>query len=316
MIISAEIFTLLLLDALFVLFGAVAFFIALKIVWKWDMNATTPQQYALERQSFLAATLVKYIFALKLPLFFFFIFTLDSLSDILHGAMCAAGVVDAVDVGSPLLVLKLFDLYLFGFWLLLHAHDMRHMNQPYTKTKFWLFVFAFVMLVIEVGLEFDFFFSLDPAKTVDCCGVIFSSSRDSWISSLLHLKHTVLVGAFYLDLALLFIAYIRKNATLFGIFGVFFVPIALFSLVAFFGTYIYELPTHHCPFCMLQSDYRFIGYLLYALLFTGTFYAVASAFFPKTALSYMHRAVLLLGAYGVIVSAYVLLYYLKNGVWL
>ena len=316
MIISPQIFTLLLVDSLFVLFGAVAFVIAVRIVYKWDITATTPLQYALERQSFLAGTIIKYIFALKLPLFLFFIFTLDSIADILHGAMCAAGVVDAVAVGNPLLVLKLFNLYLFGFWLLLHSHDMRYANQPYTKTKFWLFVFGFVSLVIEVILEYTFFFSLDPSQTVDCCGVIYSSSGGSSLARTLRLKHTVLVGAFYLNLALLFIAYLFRSATFFSVLGVVFVPVALITLSAFFGTYIYELPTHHCPFCMLQSDYRYIGYVLYTLLFGGTFYAAASGFFQQDAKTYMRRAVVLLGGYGVIVSGYVILYYLRNGVWL
>jgi hypothetical protein len=33
--------------------------------------------------------------------------------------------------------------------------------------------------------------------------------------------------------------------------------------------YIYELPTHHCPFCLLHREYGFVGYLLYAALLGG-----------------------------------------------
>ena len=36
--------------------------------------------------------------------------------------------------------------------------------------------------------------------------------------------------------------------------------------------YFYELPTHHCPFCLLQRDYHYIGYALYlSLLPAGIF---------------------------------------------
>ena len=28
-----------------------------------------------------------------------------------------------------------------------------------------------------------------------------------------------------------------------------------------------QLPTHHCPFCLLQKDYHYIGYPLYISLF-------------------------------------------------
>ena len=39
------------------------------------------------------------------------------------------------------------------------------------------------------------------------------------------------------------------------------------AILSFISPYFYELPTHHCPFCILQSEYGYIGYLLYGALF-------------------------------------------------
>ncbi|MDP3214831.1 MAG: hypothetical protein Q8S73_12050, partial [Deltaproteobacteria bacterium] len=36
---------------------------------------------------------------------------------------------------------------------------------------------------------------------------------------------------------------------------------------SFISLYIYELPTHHCPFCIIMEEYGYIGYLLYIPLF-------------------------------------------------
>ena len=44
---------------------------------------------------------------------------------------------------------------------------------------------------------------------------------------------------------------------------------SIVSIVTFISPYIYELPAHHCPFCLLQREYGFIGYPLYLLLFGG-----------------------------------------------
>ncbi len=41
------------------------------------------------------------------------------------------------------------------------------------------------------------------------------------------------------------------------------------ALISFIALYVYELPTHHCPFCLLQGEYHFIGYPMYALLLGG-----------------------------------------------
>jgi hypothetical protein len=43
--------------------------------------------------------------------------------------------------------------------------------------------------------------------------------------------------------------------------------ISLVSIVSFISLYIYELPTHHCPFCIIMEEYHYLGYLLYILLF-------------------------------------------------
>jgi hypothetical protein len=98
-----------------------------------------------------------------------------------------------------------------------------------------------------------------------------------------------------------------------------FLIISIFSLIVFFSPYIYELPTHHCPFCILQSEYFYIGYFLYATLFLGTFFGLSvvsvelvggdKAFYYKTSLFFIAIYILL-------VSYFFIFYYLKNGVFL
>ncbi len=158
MILTPEVLTLLILNAIFLLLATVAFILSVKIFLKWDINATTQSQYRLEKQSFLAATIIKYIFAIKLPLFLFFVFTLDKISALLTGAMCAAGVVDATDYGTYLLILKLVNLYMFGFWLTLHYLDIKNPDFPYSKIKFEFFILAFILFVTEIVLEALMFF--------------------------------------------------------------------------------------------------------------------------------------------------------------
>ena len=82
----------------------------------------------------------------------------------------------------------------------------------------------------------------------------------------------------------------------------------------FFGTYIYELPSHHCPFCYLQDDYYFIGYFLYATLFLGTFNGLVVIF--KNEMKYYNLSMFFNSLYLIIVSFYVVFYYLRNGVFL
>jgi len=317
--ITPEIITITVLDVLFFIFGSVGFFIALKIIFFYDVKATTQRQYALEKQSYLSATIIKFLLFFKTISFFFFVYTLNKLSLFLPGAMCAAGVVNALSSGTALLLLKILNLYIFAFWIVLHNEDMEYEQQPYLKAKFVFYSVAYLLLVTEIALELNFFYSLDPSSVVDCCGAIFSTTDGSYLASLLAVDFSYQLSVFYLLYGLIVLFYLLKNRYLFAVINLLFVIAALITLISFFGTYIYELPTHHCPFCMLQADYYYIGYFLYLFLFLGTFNGISVgilAFKKEKELAKFRYALFFNTLYLLCVSYFPLAYYLKNGMWL
>ena len=320
MFLTPEIIAIFILNTLFLVFSFFAFIISIKIVRSWDINSTSSSQYKLEKRAILAATIIKYIFILKIPLFLFFIFTSDKISAVLTGAMCAAGVVNSVDFGMWLVVFKIINLFIFGFWLALHAADMRDEKLSFTKLKFYIFIPAFFLLVAEILYEVLFFSSLDITRIVSCCGAIFSATSNSSISFVFDLPQSLTVVAFYLSFLLLILGWFLKKELLFLCANIIFIIVSLLSLILFFGTYIYELPTHRCPFCFLQKDYYFIGYLLYTTLFIGILSGVNGSILtmikPTHSQSFYKTSIIFSSIYVAIVSAYPIIFYIKNGVWL
>jgi len=319
MILTPEVLTIFILNALFAFFGIVAFVLSLSIYRNWNLNSVSQTQYKLEKQSYLAATIIKFIFIIKVPLFLFFVFTLDKISNVLTGAMCGAGVVDATVYGTPLFILKIINLYIFAYWIVLNNEDMKDEKQPYTKQKFGFFILAFFLFFGELVLEGVMFSSIEIDKMVSCCGTLYSSSSASALSSIFALDISLLLGIFYAVYMLMILFYFLKNRYLFGIANIIFVIISLVTVIVFFGTYIYELPSHHCPFCFLQSDYYFVGYLIYTLLFLGTFYGLVSGFIDlsqeKRAKSYK-KSLIFNTLYVILLSLYPIIFYINNGVWL
>jgi len=315
MLLTPEVLTILILNIIFSIFAVVAFALSLRIFLKWDANSTSTSQYELEKQSFLAATIIKYIFTIKVPLFIFFIFALDKISNVITGAMCAAGVVDATQSGMYLIVLKIINLYLFAYWLRVHTTDISDKNQPYTKYKFGLFTGLFFLLMLELGLDFMMFKDIEIDKMVSCCGSIYSSSSTSALSTLFKIDNSLLLAVFYTNYFLIVLFFFFKKRYIFSALNALFIPVSLVSLILFFGTYIYELPSHHCPFCFLQSDYYYVGYYLYFFLFMGTFYGLVISFVKESNSSYK-ISLLFNSLYVILLTLYILNYYLKNGVFL
>ncbi|MCD6172528.1 MAG: hypothetical protein J7J96_01910 [Sulfurimonas sp.] len=319
MILTPEVLAILILNAIFAFFGIIAFVLSVRIFLAWDLNSVSQSQYILEKQSFLTATIIKYIFVIKVPLFLFFIFTLDKISNVLTGAMCAAGVVDATVYGTYLFMLKILNIYIFAYWLVLHNEDIKHENQPYTKIKFGIFIVAFFLFISELILEGIMFSSIDIDKMVSCCGTLYSSSATSAISSIFAIDTDVLLYVFYGNFAFIILFYFLKQKYLFAISNLVFIISSIVSLIVFFGTYIYELPTHHCPFCFLQSDYYYVGYLIYALLFIGTFYGLVTGFVKNSKENIIKNykiSMLFNFLYVILLSLYPIVFYIKNGVWL
>jgi len=315
-----EVLAILTIDAIFLIFSFIAAFLSVKIVLKWDINSTSSLQYRLENQSYLVSTIIKYILLLKIPLFLFFVFTMDKLSLVIPGAMCAAGVANATPYGFYLIILKIVNIYLFGFWLLLHKFDISRVDYPFVKAKFIFFLIIFLLLFTEITLEVLMFYGIDPAKIVSCCGTLFSAAKTSSISSLMQLPHPVVVLLFYISFGVMVLFYLLKKDLLFALANLLFLFVSLLSLILFFGTYIYELPTHHCPFCMLQKDYFYIGYILYITLFSGTFWGMAEGFmhfFIRRKIKRWYNLSLLFNSlYLIIISSYPIIFYIKNKVWL
>ncbi len=320
MFLTPEIIAIYILDIIFLVFATFAFFISIKIVKNWDINSTSQNQYGLEKKAVLVATIIKYIFTLKLPLFIFFVFVADKISDVITGAMCAAGVVNSVSFGLSLFIFKILNLYVFGFWIALHVKDMAHEKLKFTKLKFSIFIVAYVLLVIEILYEISFFNSLDVDKIVSCCGTLFSAASASTLSFIFEIPNQVTIAMFYINFILLVVIGLLKKEIPFLIINILFLLVSIISLILFFGTYIYELPTHHCPFCFLQKEYHYIGYLLYITLFIGTFSAINGSILymlkASKNKSFYKTSLIFNTIYMLIVTAYPILYYVKNGVWL
>lgn len=128
------------------------------------------------------------------------------------------------------------------------------------------------------------------------------------------------VGLFYLFFIGIIMGHRFKNAAMMFVSNSFFLIFALMSLIAFFSTYVYELPTHRCPFCLLQKEYYYVGYVLYVFLFAGTFYGTSGAVMElltkQSQHAYYRRSLVFNGLYVMMISFYPVSYFLKNGVWL
>ena len=297
----------------------IAFYFSISIIKNWNYEKTTTEQYKLEDKSYLVILIISFTLVVKIFLFPYFAYSLDNLSNIVPGAMCAAGIVDANEFGQINLSLKILILFFIGIWLIINSLDLKAKTYPYTKKKYLFYIFIFFLCIIELFFDFFFLNAIPTKEPVMCCSTIFGvNSVGSNIP--FDLSITMLLVLFYLLYLLIIFINIQKQALLNLIINFLFLYIGYYCVTYFFSTYVYQLPTHQCPFCMLQKEYYFTGYFIWSTLFLGTFFGVASYVlktFINKDLAYTYKYSLIFNTIFVFICTfYVIRYYLINGVLL
>jgi hypothetical protein len=173
-------------------------------------------------------------------------------------------------------MLKIVNFILAGLWLVLNHADNQGYDYPLIKKKYLLLVGVAPSIVLESVLQNAYFLNMEPNVITSCCGSLFSGESEqtsgglgSEIASLPALQMmTIFYIAMITTLASGLLFYFKKmGGYLYAVLSLVTFIISLISIVSFISLYIYELPTHHCPFCIIMEEYHYVGYLLYILLF-------------------------------------------------
>jgi len=245
-----------------------ASYFGVQVLRYWDLNSGSDRQLALERRTYLISTILALVLAFQTASIFLFVHTADSLHQQFVGAMCAAGVLLVNDYGYPALILKVAIFLLAGLWLIVNHVDNLGHDYPLIRKKYFFLLVLTPLILAEMVVQGSFFFGLEPDVITSCCGSLFGQGGETVASEIASLPLVPGVTIFAVSLILTlgsgFIYYrTGRGAWLFGgLSGINFL-ILLVSLISFISLYFYELPTHHCPFCILQREYGYVGYPLY-----------------------------------------------------
>ena len=130
------------------------------------------------------------------------------------------------------------------------------------------------LLIAETYILVRYFLGLDADVITSCCGSLFSSEGQYAAAAVQGPPAVQLQAVFYLALAATAVSglyFLRKEsgAYIFSALSLTAFVVSAWFMLHVVVLYIYELPTHHCPFCIFKKEYNFLGYPLYITLFSG-----------------------------------------------
>ncbi len=251
---------------------------AVRVLIYWNPKSDSNRQIRLENEIWLTSTLVEYALAVQVISLVVFILAADHFSQSIVGAMCATGSLLANDFGVPALVIKIGGVFLYGFWILLHQLDIRSEKYPLVRIKYVYLLLLLPFLLIDLLLTVLYIEGLEPDIITSCCAVVFGEDPGGGTNLLRGIPHNSVLVLFYGTALILIILGVSRmhlwrpwSSFVFSAAWLWFFLFSLMAVTTHFSSYIYAMPYHKCPFCILKPEYHYIGFFLYLTLFLGAF---------------------------------------------
>jgi hypothetical protein len=322
MIFQPAALALLLAASLNALMLAASSLFALHLLRHWNPASGSERQIALERRTYLVSTLVGLSLLLGLPALALFVHNADAMAPFFTGAMCAVGSLKVNVWGMPALFAMLAGFFLAAAWLVLNHLDSRGWDTPLMRGKYRLLLVLGPLALAQAVLLWLYYLNLNPEVITSCCGSLFGPAASGVAAEMAALPAATAMPVFFifwlltLAAGMAFVAR-RRFGRLFGLLAALHFPLALAAIVAFIAPYIYEQPNHHCPFCLLQAEHDYAGWVLYLPLFLGTAAGIGAGLAasmradslsqaaPRVAAGLAKLAVAALGVFGLAVLFYI-----------
>ena len=271
---NAEILVLLFGSAMVCLLAVLAAVVGLSTLRGWDPGDSSRRQLARERRSLLVEATTRVLLPFQLISLAAFVAVIDRLHPLFPGAMCGVGTLNAHPLGYPTLLSKAIAFLLCALWLILNRATPGTQATALVRLKHASLVVVAGALVVENHLQLRFFDGLRPDVLTSCCATVFSQDGRGIGSALSALPLRETRVAFFSSLALTLGAGLRfllrgRSPAPYSVLSVILAVAAVAAILAWIAPSVYELPTHHCPLCLLAAGHRPLGYLLYSALAVG-----------------------------------------------
>lgn len=263
--------------------GAVACRTAFRVLRHWNPASDSERQIRLEGEIWLSSTLVAYGLGFQIVSLVLFVLAADEFCKMIVGAMCATGALLANSYGMPALLVKLGGVFLYGLWIVLHQLDIRSESYPLARVKYLYLLALYPLMLADFVLQTLYIAGLKPDIITSCCAVVFAAATGGG-PNLLNIGSEELQLLLYYATMLLLAGVggwllWRRNMWLQALYAVgwfWFLGLALVVITTVISSYIYAMPYHHCPFCILKPEYHSIGFAIYGALIVGAFLGISA----------------------------------------
>ena len=252
---------------------------AFQIVIKWVPQSAEREQIQLERRAETARLSAKFsitVFFLSTALLIIGI--THVLPEIVPGAMCGTGVLQATDgLAGRALMVRFFVFFIMTLWLTYEKLNLSRPDAPLTTYNARVVLLVMPFFLLAAITTFRGILRIDSHQPVDCCALVYDQFGSlAAARQIAGIPNTFWIWAFWMLTALMLLCavwFLKTNRThgekatgSLAVISVIWVPIAAITLVRVYAAYFYQVLHHHCPWCLFLPEHKFVGVPLFGAL--------------------------------------------------
>lgn len=290
MIVNIYTITMLFVAFLSLSLGIFLFYTTAKTLISFTSILPTETKSRFEKRGyliFLAACVTIFIRMIVWPWFYFM---LQSFVSEIPGAMCMFGVTQVLPSTVTFLqIIKPNSFFIMGGWLLCYYVDKSTPTAPLgRKNLFFLLIVCGVLLADGIG-DIYYVIRMKPLMSVSCCATFFDVPLrpSAMIPQAIFGKNfqKILFIVYYVTniilIALLFTSLSKKWASLASLrksvlysqyaIGIINIPVVIYTYIEIIAPRLMQLPYHHCIYCFMGNGMVPDAPIMLGLFVIGTF---------------------------------------------
>src|SRR3989339_1426869 len=271
--------------------GGFLFLLTIKTLLSFKTTVPLEDKSKFERKGYLVFLLACVTLSIRMIVWPWFYFMLQSFVSEVPGAMCMFGVTQILPSTVTFLqIIKPISFFTMGGWLLCYYVDKSTPTTPLARKNLLFLLIVCGVLLADGIVDIYYVIRMKPLMSVSCCATFFDVPLrpSAMIPQAIFGKdfQKILFIVYYVTniilIALLFTSLSKKWVSLGstprklilysqGVLGVINIPVVIYTFIENIAPRLMQLPYHHCIYCFIGNGMVPVASIMLGLFVIGTF---------------------------------------------
>ena len=271
--------------------GGFLFLLTIRTLISFETTIPLEDKSKFEQKGYLVFLLACVTLSIRMIVWPWFYFMLQSFVSEVPGAMCMFGVTQILPSTVTFLqIIKPISFFIMGGWLLCYYVDKSTSTAPLARKNLVFLLIVCGVLLADGIADIYYVIRMKPLMTISCCATffdvplrpsamipqaIFGGNFQKILFFVYYLTNIILIALLFTSMSKKWVslASLPRKIILYsqGVFGIINIPVVIYTYIENIAPKLMQLPYHHCIYCFVGNGLVPDAPIMLGLFVIGTF---------------------------------------------